>query len=50
MPETGSAAIFSVVLSYGILFSAFTFFLNCFRVIFGDEFIVGVKTAALLGE
>lgn len=45
MPENmGSVAIFSVVLDYGILFSAFTFFLNCFHVAFGDEFKVSIKT------
>lgn len=44
IPEKqGIVAIFSAVLDYGILFPALTFFLNCFHLAFGDEFIVGVK-------
>ena len=44
MPEnTGSVAIFSAVLDYSILFPAFTFFLNCFHMTFGDKFKVGIK-------
>ena len=31
-------AIFSFVLYYSILFSTFTFFLNCFHLAFSDEF------------
>ncbi len=44
LENMGSVAIFSVVLDYGILFSAFTFFLNCFHMTFGDEFKIGIKT------
>ena len=48
LENMGSVAIFSVVLDYGILFSSFTFFLNCFHVTFGDEFKVGIKPANLV--
>ena len=42
--NTGSVAIFSVVSDYGILFSAFTFFLDCFHMTFGDKLKAGIKT------
>ena len=48
LENTGIVAVFSVVLDYGILFPSFTFFLNCFHMAFGDEFIVGVKTTDLV--
>ena len=48
LENMGSVAIFSVVLDYGILFPAFAFFLNCFHMTFGDEFIIGVKTTDLV--
>lgn len=48
LENTGSVAIFSVVLDYGILFTAFAFFLNCFHMTFGDEFKIGVKTTDLV--
>ena len=48
LENTGSVAIFSVVLDYGILFSAFTFFLNCFHMTFGNEFKVAIKATFLV--
>ena len=38
-------AIFCIVSDYSILFSAFTFFLNCFHLPFCNKFEVRVKTA-----
>lgn len=48
LENTGSVTIFSAVLGYGILFPAFTFFLNCFHMAFGNEFKVGIKTTDLV--
>ena len=48
LENTGSVAVFSVVLDYGILFPAFAFFLDCFHMTFGDEFKIGFKTTVLV--
>ena len=41
-------AFFSFVLDHSILFSAFTFFLNCFHMAFSDEFKVSIKATYLV--
>ena len=48
LENTGIVAIFSIVLDYSILLSAFTFFLDFFHVTFGDKFIVGIKATNLV--